>query len=223
MINRARDAILERLRNRQPGFDIPSQSLAVETPEWPMQARIAQFKSMLESARAEVYPAEPGNWTQTLRRLVAEKRIDNLLYAKHGPLAEAIESAWVETEKPELICDQRPIEGWKDELFFHIDASITSTRAAIAETGTLILWPTQDEPRTWSLVPPIHFVVVDADKLYNTFAEVVETEAWAQQMPSNALLISGPSKSADIQQTLAYGVHGPTELIVILRSAEPKQ
>jgi L-lactate dehydrogenase complex protein LldG len=35
-------------------------------------------------------------------------------------------------------------------------------------------------------------------------------------MPTNALLISGPSKSADIQQTLAYGVHGPTELIVIL-------
>jgi L-lactate dehydrogenase complex protein LldG len=35
-------------------------------------------------------------------------------------------------------------------------------------------------------------------------------------MPSNALLISGPSKSADIEQTLAYGVHGPKELVVIL-------
>jgi L-lactate dehydrogenase complex protein LldG len=65
-------------------------------------------------------------------------------------------------------------------------------------------------------VPPIHFVIVDGNKLYNNFAEAIETEQWAEQMPTNALLISGPSKSADIQQTLAYGVHGPTELIVIL-------
>ncbi len=36
-------------------------------------------------------------------------------------------------------------------------------------------------------------------------------------MPTNALLISGPSKSADIEQTLAYGVHGPKELLVLVR------
>jgi L-lactate dehydrogenase complex protein LldG len=70
-------------------------------------------------------------------------------------------------------------------------------------------------------VPPVHFVIVDGTKLYNTFAEIIETEQWAQQMPTNALLISGPSKSADIQQTLAYGVHGPTDLVVILRVPNP--
>lgn len=39
---------------------------------------------------------------------------------------------------------------------------------------------------------------------------------WAHHMPTNALLISGPSKTADIQQTLAYGAHGPSELVVLL-------
>ena len=39
---------------------------------------------------------------------------------------------------------------------------------------------------------------------------------WSDKMPTNALLISGPSKSADIEQTLAYGVHGPKELVVLL-------
>jgi L-lactate dehydrogenase complex protein LldG len=44
----------------------------------------------------------------------------------------------------------------------------------------------------------------------------ITAEGWAQGMPTNALLISGPSKTADIQQVLAYGAHGPRELIVLL-------
>jgi len=65
-------------------------------------------------------------------------------------------------------------------------------------------------------VPPVHFAVLTAEKLHQTFAEAIAAEKWNQGMPTNALLISGPSKSADIEQTLAYGVHGPTELIVLL-------
>jgi L-lactate dehydrogenase complex protein LldG len=41
-------------------------------------------------------------------------------------------------------------------------------------------------------------------------------QRWHERMPTNALLISGPSKTADIEQTLAYGVHGPKELIVLV-------
>ena len=66
-------------------------------------------------------------------------------------------------------------------------------------------------------VPPVHIALLEADKLYTTFAEAVQAQGWVQTgMPTNALLISGPSKSADIEQTLAYGVHGPKELVVIL-------
>lgn len=218
MTNKARNAILQRLRNKQPSFDTPSQSVAIEALTWPMKARIAQFKKMLESVRAEVHVVEPKDWIDSLKTLVVEKQINNLLYGKQGPLAQALEVAWSDTRLPELFCDERPVDEWKEEIFFHTDAAVTSARAAIAETGSLVLWPDEYEPRTWSLVPPLHFVVLDSDKLYNTFDEVVENERWAQQMPTNALLISGPSKSADIQQTLAYGVHGPIELIVILKT-----
>jgi L-lactate dehydrogenase complex protein LldG len=44
----------------------------------------------------------------------------------------------------------------------------------------------------------------------------VKALSWGRQLPPNALLISGPSKTADIEQTLAYGVHGPKRLVVIL-------
>ncbi|NCS61823.1 MAG: lactate utilization protein C, partial [Rhodoferax sp.] len=48
-------------------------------------------------------------------------------------------------------------------------------------------------------------------------------ESWSAGMPTNALLVCGPSKTADIQQTLAYGAHGPKELVVLLRNTEGSQ
>ena len=45
---------------------------------------------------------------------------------------------------------------------------------------------------------------------------IVRHQNWASGMPTNALLVSGPSKTADIEQTLAYGVHGPKELIILV-------
>jgi L-lactate dehydrogenase complex protein LldG len=68
-----------------------------------------------------------------------------------------------------------------------------------------------------SLVPPIHCALLDVDRICSTLHELIATERWAGGMPTNALLITGPSKSADIEQTLTYGVHGPRELIVLLR------
>jgi L-lactate dehydrogenase complex protein LldG len=65
-------------------------------------------------------------------------------------------------------------------------------------------------------VPPIHCVLLHADAIHSTFAEAVEAQGWAPAMPTNALLISGPSKSADIAQVLAYGVHGPRNLVVMV-------
>ena len=67
-----------------------------------------------------------------------------------------------------------------------------------------------------SLVPPLHFIVVDALTLHADFASLISEKNWKESMPTNVLLISGPSKTADIQQTLAFGAHGPKELIVLL-------
>ncbi len=68
-----------------------------------------------------------------------------------------------------------------------------------------------------SLAPPIHIALLDAGNIHNSFWEVVTHRQWAADMPTNALLISGPSKTADIEQHLSYGVHGPKELIVLIR------
>ena len=78
------------------------------------------------------------------------------------------------------------------------------------------MWPDAHAPRLMSLVPPVHIALLDAQSLHESFAAMIEDEHWAAGLPSNALLISGPSKTADIEQTLAYGIHGPRQLITLI-------
>ncbi|PUE01495.1 MAG: lactate utilization protein [Candidatus Sedimenticola endophacoides] len=184
---------------------------------WTRQRRIDTFCERLRSVRAEVHLTSPSQWAERLLQLCREKGLGNLLYAADGPLAPAIDAVWENADAPpERIRHATTIEQWKPALFADTEAAVTSVRAGIADVSALVLWPTPQEPRSYSLVPPVHFAVLHAGQLYHSFAEVVEQEQWHTGMPSNALLISGPSKSADIEQTLAYGVHGPMQLIVLL-------
>ena len=72
-----------------------------------------------------------------------------------------------------------------------------------------------------SLVPSVHFVLLDVATIHADLHSAITNEGWKDGLPTNALLICGPSKTADIQQTLAYGAHGPRELVVLLRHADP--
>ena len=215
----ARERILSKLKAKMP-------STAEALPDvagWYATHRVVEsaadkakrFRHFIELAHAEVYSVSRGGWLQKLWEVLSAKQIDKLLVAPgtpHGARAEA--------ELPALgvACPayDQPIENWKAAMFNDTPASFTAARAAIAETGTLILWPNADEPRLMSLVPPVHIVLLDAANIYNTLHEAMQAEGWKDGLPTNSLLISGPSKTADIQQTLAYGAHGPKELVVLM-------
>lgn len=216
----ARNAILKRLRERADGpLSAPESDFAVVTHRgWSQEERLVRFERWIASVHGEVIHAAGDDWTETLARVLADKGVRRLALGKQHPVAAEARRALADAEV-ELVDVGRDIESWQREQFESVDAGLTSTRGAIAETGSLWLWPTPDEPRLISLVPPVHIAVLDADTLEDTFFDVVERQGWANGMPTNALLISGPSKTADIEQTLAYGVHGPRELVVIVRHA----
>jgi L-lactate dehydrogenase complex protein LldG len=67
-----------------------------------------------------------------------------------------------------------------------------------------------------SIVPSIHIAVLKADTIHSTLLDAIREENWPERMPTNIVLVSGPSKTADIEMTLAFGVHGPKELIVLI-------
>ncbi len=213
----SRETILQRLRNRTGGeLTVPECDFSVlERPDWSTAERIERFEKMIESVHGEVHHCSQDGWIDRLAEVLGTRGARNLLVPKQHEIGQALRNAGRD-DLPELLIYDEPIESWQAHLFNEVDAAITSTRGGIAETGSLILWPTPDEPRLMSLVPPVHVAVLKASELYTTFHEAIHAQNWAAGMPTNALLISGPSKTADIEQTLAYGVHGPKELIVLM-------
>lgn len=215
----ARDRIIAKLRQNAPPTANPLPDVAAwyasHRPAEAAADKAKRFRHCIELAHAEVHPVSRDNWTQTLHAVLKARAIDKLLVAEGTPHGDA---ALDDLPPSGIECSvyDMAIEAWKSEMFNATPASLTAARAAIAETGTLILWPDALEPRLMSLVPPVHIVLLDAAKIYNTFFEAMTAEGWQDGLPTNALLISGPSKTADIQQTLAYGAHGPKELIVLL-------
>ena len=217
MNNPTRSAIFARLR-QEVTPNTPSearQNGEIARHEWDTAERIRRFTERMTAVRAEVHQATAETWLDVLEKVCKDKGLTNLLIAPQTTLGSQIQAQ--AARFPVLKTYDQPIESWKQDMFYGIDAAFTSTHGGIAETGTLIVMPTADEPRLMSLVPPVHIALLDSRQLYTTFAEAVQEQAWVQNgMPTNALLISGPSKSADIEQTLAYGVHGPKELVVIV-------
>lgn len=109
----------------------------------------------------------------------------------------------------------RPMEDQRADLF-HSDCGITTSRGAIAETGSVIVVPTPAEPRLLSLAPEVHLAIVERKALHPTLAAFIATGAYQAEVPSNLVLISSASRTADIELVLAMGVHGPKRLLVAL-------
>lgn len=217
----ARSSILGRLRatalpEALPLPDVKSWFDARQRHEDSAQ-RVSRLRAALEAVKTEVHDTTAADWPELLLRLVAAKGLRNLLIGTDTPHGAELESR--QPVNLELKRYAESIDSWRDVLFDEVDASLTLAKSAIAEIGSLILWPTPAEPRLMSLVPSVHFVLLDVGSIHSDFHSAITAEGWKDGLPTNALLICGPSKTADIQQTLAYGAHGPRELVVLLRHA----
>jgi L-lactate dehydrogenase complex protein LldG len=91
--------------------------------------------------------------------------------------------------------------------------------AGVAETGTLVMTSGPDNPTTLNFLPDTHFVVIRADDIvsdYETVWQRLRAAYGKGQMPRTVNFITGPSRSADIEQELILGAHGPRRLHIIV-------
>jgi L-lactate dehydrogenase complex protein LldG len=114
----------------------------------------------------------------------------------------------------EVVTSAEVLENASAHELFSCDVGITGAQWAIAETGTLVLESEKEFARLTSLVPDIHVCLLDASNVRQTMAEILEI--LRQDLDPTVTFITGPSRTSDIELTLAIGVHGPRELHVIV-------
>jgi L-lactate dehydrogenase complex protein LldG len=97
---------------------------------------------------------------------------------------------------------------------FGCDVGITGAQWAIADTGTLVLNSERERNRLTSLIPEVHICLLPAQNIRETMPEILEILHGG--LSHIVTFITGPSRTSDIELTLAIGVHGPRELYVII-------
>ena len=195
----ARNNILAKLRkaNAYPMAEPQTFDYYQEmSPEWESETdRLRHWAATMRAVKTEIFWVREHDWEQKLVEVAQQKGLQNMLLSpqtEHGRRAQsALQAASVETR-----AFAKPIDDWKDEFFADVQAGFTSSVCGIAHTGTIMLVSSPEEPRSQSLVPPVHICLFDTRK-------------------TNIILVSGPSKTADIQLTLAYGAHGPRDMVVL--------
>ena len=94
---------------------------------------------------------------------------------------------------------------------------ITGTFCAIAETGTLVVLTGADTPTATTLLPDTHIAVLRADRVVSGMEEVFALIRKERgQMPRAINLISGPSRTGDVEQTIVLGAHGPFRVHILV-------
>jgi len=96
--------------------------------------------------------------------------------------------------------------------------SVTPCFAAVAETGSVVLLSSPDSPTSLNFLPDFHIVLVNDHQLVRHVEDVWTRLRKAGVSPRVVNFITGPSKTADVEQTIQYGAHGPRSLDVILIS-----
>jgi L-lactate utilization protein LutC len=121
--------------------------------------------------------------------------------------------------------DTPPVENEKpSHEYSHVllDATLGITGAdyALADTGTLVLISSAEQHRLISLLPPVHVCFLDPSRIFASLTELLAHLQVAYEthglLPQALTCITGPSRTADIEQTITMGVHGPRALHVIL-------
>lgn len=100
------------------------------------------------------------------------------------------------------------------------DIGITSVDYALAATGTFVMLSSANEPRLISLLPPAHIAIFSRSRILANLDELLSILPRPADQTSSMVLITGPSRTADIEQILVRGVHGPGEIYAVIVDEE---
>ncbi|MEN8235922.1 MAG: LUD domain-containing protein, partial [Actinomycetota bacterium] len=98
----------------------------------------------------------------------------------------------------------------------HVRFGLTGAEAAFAETGSIVLRSGPGRPRMASLIPLVHVALLPADRIFRSQMHWLTDAGATLADATNVIYITGPSRTADIEQQITLGVHGPREFHIVL-------
>jgi L-lactate utilization protein LutC len=208
----SRNAVLERVRaalGRSAGQAAPDPPpVRLSIPEIDVESRIASLLARVEAlAGRGLRAASAADVAATVSQVLTNRSA----VASNAPYLAACGI----TGLPGV---RSGITGRDElrELCATSDVGITSADYALADTGTLVMLSSPQEARMISLLPPAHLAVVPGDRVLSGLDELFSILPDPAAVTSSMVLITGPSRTADIEQILVRGVHGPGEITVIV-------
>jgi L-lactate dehydrogenase complex protein LldG len=104
------------------------------------------------------------------------------------------------------------------------EVCVTTAYAGVAETGTIVTYSGQQNPTTLNFLPPVHIAVLNAVDIMGSYedvwtklrADLGSKDQSSSFIPRTVNMITGPSRTGDIQQTLLLGIHGPQRLHIVI-------
>ena len=186
--------------------------LAGQQAKLPIAARkdslIQVFSSELVALGAKFIFCTPDEVPDKVVEILRERGIDEILAGDAEHLSPNLLSHLTNAG---IIVDHPTRES--QVTHSRVRAGLTGAIAAVAETGSLLLRSGSGRPLTASLLPEVHIALISESDIYENLAQVINLPELSAS--SAAVLVSGPSRTADIEMTLTIGVHGPGELHVI--------
>ncbi len=201
-----RNAILESVRQSLGRDRGPSSLPLPPTPAVDVGADVgAAFAAVLERVDGRVISVVDAAAAAREVERIAQARGATRVAFSNDPLLDGVRRSL----QPDLF--HEPADS---AALLECEIGVTSAQAAIAETGTLVLDSNAERHRLLSLLPPVHVAIVPRDRLVATLGDAID--AAGTSPPPALTLITGPSRTADIELELVLGVHGPVELHVLL-------
>ncbi len=221
-------SLRRRMQHVAPTTPLPSEPASLMREVAPEDDLVARFMASAEAAGCRVWRAEGPDWLAVPRRILSEHG------AKHV-VVEPQPGTALTAERASELCRALAADGIgttgerDDETLFTADAAITGVCGAIAETGTLVCASGPSSARGASLIPPVHIALVAAGQVLPDLFDAFEKGSGPfsraglpspKKVPDTFSacinLITGPSKTADIEGVLVTGVHGPGTVHVVL-------
>ena len=207
----SRDHILHKVRtalgrSAGQGVEAPPDPW-IRIPEVSLEERLAQFCRALEALNGKTLvagsPEEARRYAETLLENRTAIASNSPFLAECGIHTIAGVASGI-TDRLALreACASR-------------DLGITSADYALADTGTLVMFSSAEEARMISLLPPAHLAIVPRNRLLTGLDELLTVLPVPSKRSSSMVFITGPSRTADIEQILVRGVHGPGEIHVV--------